>query len=101
MSSSNPRVSDLPEYGEPNARLARALDEASRAGEPESPEVCTAVEQVVEEAKSAGQPPERVLVMLKTIAYRVVDAARLSAEAVRALIAWVVRCAVKAYYRDA
>ena len=30
----------------------------------------------MEEAKSAGQPPERVLVMLKTLAYRTVDAAR-------------------------
>jgi hypothetical protein len=101
MSTSDPTVTDFPQRGDPHTRLARALDEAARADERESPEVCAAVEQVVEEAKSAGQPPERVLVMLKTLAYRVVDAARLSGDAVRALIAWVVRCAVKAYYRGA
>ena len=101
MSTSDSMISDLSERGDPSARLARALDEASRAGQPESPEVCTAVEQVVDEAKSGGQPPERVLVILKTLAYSVAETARLSREAVRALIAWVVRCAVKAYYRDA
>ena len=79
--------------------LLRAIATASARGEDESLAVCDAVEEVVAEAKSAGQPPERVLVVLKSLAIRVLDQLRLPLDRARAAIAWIVRCAVKAYYR--
>ena len=82
-------------------RLERAIAAASTRGEYESPAVCDAVEEVVAEARDAGHPPERVLVLLKTVAYGVLDGLRLPLNGARAAIAWIVRCAVKAYYRRA
>ena len=82
-------------------RLERALAEASTGGDEQSDAVCRAVEDAVLEAKRAGAPPERVLVTVKTAALRVLEAVRLPLDRARALLAWVVRCAVKAYYRDA
>jgi len=86
---------------DPRERLTLALENAARAREPESMEVCEAVEQVVEEAKREGEPPERVLVLLKRIALPLLEAGRLPLRVVQAFVAWVVRCAVRAYYRDA
>ena len=87
-----------PVSGGAHHRLERAIAAASASGEHESAAVCAAVEEVVAEAKGAGQPPERVLVTLKALSYRVLDQVRLPIENARAAIAWVVRCAVKAYY---
>ena len=87
--------------GDTSARLERAIAAASAHHDDESPTVCDAVEEVVTEAKSAGFPPERVLVTLKTIAFRVIDQLRLPLDRARAAMAWIVRCAVKAYYRRA
>jgi hypothetical protein len=82
-------------------RLEQAIAAASASGEEESDAVCRAVEDAVIEAKSAGAPPERVLVTLKGLAIRVLDTLRLPLDRARAALAWIVRCAVKAYYRDA
>ena len=90
-----------PETGGAHARLERAIAAASASGEHESTAVCEAVEDLVAEAKNAGQPPERVLVTLKTLCYRVLEQLRLPFDGARAAIAWVVRCAVKAYYHRA
>jgi hypothetical protein len=84
--------------GDAGDRLERALAAASARGEHQSDEVCEAVEEVVADAKREGQPPERVVVLLKTLAFRALGTIRLPLDAVRAAIAWVVRCAVKAYY---
>ncbi len=84
--------------GDAGDRLERAIADASARGEPQSAEVCEAVEEVVAGAKRDGHPPERVLVVLKALAYRVLDRLRMPLDGVRAAIAWVVRCAVKAYY---
>jgi hypothetical protein len=87
-----------PPTGGAHDRLERALAAASASGEHESAAVCAAVEEVVAEAKGAGQPPERVLVTLKALSYGVLDRGRLPLDGARAAIAWVVRCAVRAYY---
>jgi hypothetical protein len=81
-------------------RLTRAIAEAEQEKQFESPVLCDAVEAVVEEAKEAGAPPERVIVMLKRIAVPLLEAGRLPVRAMQALVAWIVRCAVKAYYRQ-
>ena len=86
--------------GDTRDRIAHALAAASAVGETESDAVCRAVEDAVVEAKGAGDPPERVLVTLKTLAIRVLEQLRLPLDRARAAIAWIVRCAVKAYYRD-
>ena len=82
-------------------RLERAITVASAEGDPTSDALCRAVEDVVIEAKRAGDPPERVLVTLKTLAIRVLEQLRVPLDRARAALAWIVRCAVKAYYRDA
>lgn len=87
-----------PLTGGAHDRLERAIAAASASGEHESATVCAAVEDLVAEAKGAGQPPERVLVTLKTLAYGVLAQLRMPLDGARAAIAWVVRCAVKAYY---
>lgn len=81
-------------------RLEQAIAAASAGGEDQSDAVCRAVEDVVIEAKSGGAPPERVLVTLKGLAIRVLETLRLPLDRARAALAWIVRCAVKAYYRD-
>lgn len=90
-----------PTFDGAHDRLERALAAASASGEHESAAVCEAVEEVVAEARGAGQPPERVLVAVKGIARRVLDQVRVPIDNARASIAWIVRCAVKAYYRGA
>jgi hypothetical protein len=79
-------------------RLERALAAASARGDHQNAEVCEAVEEVVVDAKREGQPPERVVVLLKTLAFHALGQLRLPLDAFRAAVAWVVRCAVKAYY---
>jgi hypothetical protein len=86
---------------DPRERLTLALEEAAHAGAPESVAVCDAVNDVVDEAKRAGEPPERVIVLLKRLALPLLEAGKLPMRTVQAFVAWVVRCAVRAYYRDA
>ena len=97
MSAPQPTTESMP--GDARERLARAIAAASATGADDSTAVCDAVEAVVGEAKAAGQPPERVLVVLKTLALRVLDQLRMPLDRARVAIAWIVRCAVKAYYR--
>jgi len=99
MSISEPQSSTA--ASDPRDRLERELAAASARGEFESPAVCDAVEELVADAKHAGQPPERVVVAVKAVAYRVLDGVRLPLAGARAALAWIVRCAVKAYYRRA
>jgi len=87
--------------GDAGDRLERAITEACARGEHQSVEVCEAVEAVVSDAKREGHPPERVVVLLKSLALRTLDRLRLPLDGLRAVVAWVVRCAVKAYYGPA
>ena len=87
--------------GDARDRIAHAITAASAAGEAESDVLCRAVEDAVIHAKRAGDPPERVLVTLKTLAIHVLEQLRMPLDRARAAVAWIVRCAVKAYYRDA
>ena len=83
--------------GDADAHLERAVA-AAALGNHESGPLCEAVDEIVTEAKDAGEPPERVLVRVKSVAYRVLDQLRLPLGAARRIIAWIVRCAISAYY---